>query len=741
MGSSIVLKAQSTFTTNGTETDTVVTKVLSEITIVGRGSKSDIHQLPQIVGTNIYATKKSALIMMDNVRGNVVSNTMRQVMAKVPGIFVWESEGSGIQIGIAARGLSPNRSWEFNVRQNGYDIAADPYGYPEAYYNPQLQSVQRIEIVRGHGALQYGPQIGGMVNYILKNGSEFSKPFQFEIFQTGGSNGLFNSYNAVGGKTKNMNYYAFFDHRSGDGWRDNNSFRSNSASATLTYKISDRLVLTTEVTRWETVSQQPGGLTDVQFEQDARQSFRSRNWFNLTWLTSAMTAAYTISDQQRLNVKVFGIRADRNSVGFNPAGGILVLDNVNAAGEYNFRTVDVDQYRNYGMEARYLLSYPLGNQRSNLSAGVRLYRGNTDRFRGGVGSRDTEYSIVREAGTTWTGDIDYKSGNAAVFAENLFQVTDKLMIVPGVRYEYLTAEAGGYSSIVNGNPVYLQNQSRSRSFMIGGLGLEYALTSSTSLYANATQSYRPVQFADLTTPPTTDVIDPNLTDAKGVNVDVGYRGSVKDFLKFDVSGFLLDYSSRVGTIRQQRQDGSFYNLRTNVGSSRSQGVELFIEYNLSKSILMDKRFGELELFTSYAYNDARYNNLKVVTVVNNALQETNYKDKKVEYAPENIFRAGVTYSLKNFSATLQQSYTDEVYADANNTTSATVNGQNGLIPSYKIYDFTLGYKTKKGFSLKAGINNLSDEKYFTRRAGGYPGPGILPGDGRTLFLTVGYILP
>src|SRR5512133_446917 len=87
-------------------------KYLPEITVVGLGSKSDIQQLPEIVGTSIYAGKKNALIVMDNVKGNVVTNTMRQVMAKVPGIHVWESDGSGIQIGISARGLSPNRSWE-----------------------------------------------------------------------------------------------------------------------------------------------------------------------------------------------------------------------------------------------------------------------------------------------------------------------------------------------------------------------------------------------------------------------------------------------------------------------------------------------------------------------------------------------------------------------------------------------------------------------------------------------------
>ena len=140
--------------------------------------------MPKIVGTSIYAGKKSSLIVMDNVMGNLVNNTMRQVVAKVPGIQIWENDGSGIQVGISARGLSPNRSWEFNVRQNGYDIAADPYGYPEAYYNPSMQAVQSLEIIRGHGALQYGPQFGGMVNYILKNGSEKSKKIEAESYQT-----------------------------------------------------------------------------------------------------------------------------------------------------------------------------------------------------------------------------------------------------------------------------------------------------------------------------------------------------------------------------------------------------------------------------------------------------------------------------------------------------------------------------------------------------------------------------
>ncbi|MER3463551.1 MAG: TonB-dependent receptor, partial [Chitinophagaceae bacterium] len=248
------------------------TKYLTEITVVGRGSKSDYQQMPEVVGTNIYAGKKNALIVLDNVQGNVVTNNMRQVLAKVPGIHIWESDPSGIQIGIAARGLSPNRSWEFNIRQNGYDIAADPYGYPEAYYNPQMQAVQRIEVIRGAGSLQYGPQFGGMVNYILRNGSELLKPFQFETQQTFGSNNLFNSYIAIGGKTEKVHYYSFFDHRNGDGWRQNSRYNTNVGFGTVTYYFTQKFSLSAEVMRSHYRSQQAGGLTEEQFAQNAQQS-------------------------------------------------------------------------------------------------------------------------------------------------------------------------------------------------------------------------------------------------------------------------------------------------------------------------------------------------------------------------------------------------------------------------------------------------------------------------------------
>lgn len=716
-----------------TDTSFFEPKFLPEITLVGRNTKADIHFLPEIVGTNINAGKKNSLIMMDNVQGNVVNNTMRQVMAKVPGIQIWESDASGIQIGIAARGLSPNRSWEFNIRQNGFDVSSDPFGYPEAYYTPQLNSVQRIQVVRGAGSLQYGPQFGGLVNFIMKDGSEINKQFQFESQQTAGSFGLFNSYNAIGGENEKTHYYAFWDHRSGNGSLENSGFKVNTVFGNYSWKINKKLKIGLEITHFSYLSKQPGGLTDAQFEQNGYQSLRQRNWFEVKWNMAALNVDYTINDKSRLNIKTFAMYGDRNSIGFMQAPNIL--DTINTATfSYNNRRVDIDQYRNWGLEARFITDYQFGNNRNSLSAGIRYFRGKTNRFQNGKGNTDFGYNLnILDPFPT---DLNFNTTNVALFVENIFRISEKFIIIPGFRIENISNKAEGRVNIIGNSELKITNQNRTRQFLLPGIGAEYHI-GQTEIYANYSQAYRPMLFSNLSGNPTTDVIDQDLKDAKGYNIDLGYRGRVKDYLFFDVSGYILQYNNRIGLIAQQRMDGSFYNLRTNVGNSHSHGIEALIEFSPTKAWGAKPKLGNIAIFTSLAYINAKYENLLAITKQGNNLVETNLKDKRVEDAPENIFRTGVTYTRKQLTATLQYSYVSATFSDANNTVMPTANGVNGLIPAYSILDISGTYKFNESFFIKGGINNLLKEKYFTRRAGGYPGPGLITAEPTNFFITIG----
>ncbi|MEO0405566.1 MAG: carboxypeptidase-like regulatory domain-containing protein, partial [Bacteroidota bacterium] len=103
---------------------TLFPKLLDQA-VVAAQQKSVIDRLNAIEDFTIYEAKKAELIIPDSRPVNVASNSARQVFAEVPGLNIWESDGAGLQIGIGGRGLDPNRTSNFNTRQNGYDISAD----------------------------------------------------------------------------------------------------------------------------------------------------------------------------------------------------------------------------------------------------------------------------------------------------------------------------------------------------------------------------------------------------------------------------------------------------------------------------------------------------------------------------------------------------------------------------------------------------------------------------------------
>jgi len=702
---------------------------LSEIQIIEDQSKNEMGRLPEIQGMTIYSGKKNEVIKVNTLDADLSTNNPRQVFGKVPGVTIWENDGSGIQTGISTRGLSPNRSWEFNVRQNGYDISSEVFGYPEAYFSPPTEALSTIEVVRGAASLQYGPQFGGLLNYVVKKGDPYA-PIVFETQQTTGAYGLFNSYNAIGGTYKKISYYGYFHHRNADGWRDNSKYDINTGYASIQYAISNKLNIGLQYTRMNYQSQQPGGLSDSLMNENAQQSFRSRNWFSTPWNVASLSLDYIINNNTKLNVKIFSTIAERNSVGFTKT--INIADTINTTlNSYNPRQVDRDNYTNFGSEIRLLRTYNFLKQKSVLATGIRVYRGETKRRQGGIGTTGSDLDLTIAStsnGKDWSKDLKFGTDNIAFFAENIFHIGKRWSITPGLRYEIIKSSAEGY--INTSSTGTIQNDVRERRILIAGIGTELLTSNTTNIYANFSQSYRPVTFSELTPSATTDVIDPNLKDANGYNMDFGYRGKIKTFLKFDIGGFYLSYHDRIGTITQNNAP-----YKTNIGSSVSQGIESFVEIDPIKIFYPNSRIGNISLFVSYAYVDAKYTEWNNPSIANDP--GTSIKDKRVENAPKSIGRYGATYSIKKFSSTFQLNQVSDVFTDAVNTEKANATSTVGKISGYTVMDISMTYLFAQKYNVKAGINNLADETYATRRSGGYPGPGLLPANGRTWFISFG----
>ncbi|MBO0934721.1 TonB-dependent receptor [Fibrella aquatilis] len=708
---------------------------LATVNIVAAKGLHDRETLPDVGQSAIYAGKKTEVINLDALDANLVTNNSRQVFSKTPGVMVWENDGSGMQVGVSVRGLSPNRSWEFNVRQNGVDVSSDPFGYPEAYYNPPMEAVERIELVRGGASLQYGPQFGGLLNYVLKPAA--SKPFSLETQQTGGSYGLFSTYNRVSGTVGRLQYNGYIHYRRADGWRDNSRYGIFNGYAALSYAVTNKLKLGLEVSRLYNESQQPGGLTDAQFAQNARQSSRARNWFSTPWTVPTLTAEYAFTDKTRLTATLHGLVGERNSIGFTQA--ITTPDALTATGQP--RQIDRDTYQNWGSELRLLTRYQLLGQEHTLATGLKYFNGHTQRQQQGRGDTGTDFNLNLQT-DRFPRDLSLGVVNVAAFAENLFRLSPRWTVTPGLRLESLSNNISGRLSLnANGSENGVSQQS-TRRFLLAGIGTEFKFNQTIAVYGNASQAYRPVLFSDLTPAAVTDfVVDPNLRDARGYTLDAGIRGRVQNYLNFDVSYFFVNYNDRIGTLTLLNEAGRPYQFRTNIGQSVSQGVEAYVELDpvaaLAGGVRGRAAYGHVSLFGSVGYTDARYRSLRVATATNGQAVETNLRDRFVENAPNFIGRFGLNYSLKSFTLTALMNCVGRAYSDANNTETPTANAQTGVIPAYRVFDLSASLTVAKRYTLRTGINNLTDERYFTRRAGGYPGPGILPADGRTGYVSVG----
>ena len=699
---------------------------LREAVVAERASTvSGTGRLRNVQGTAIYAGRKSELILPELVQGNLATNSPRELYKSVAGLSIWESDPAGLQLSIGARGLNPNRSANFNTRQNGFDISADALGYPESYYTPPAQALARIELVRGAASLQYGTQFGGLLNFKLKEG-ESDRRLAVSSEQTLGSYGLFNSFTSLSGTSGKMSYYGFGQYKRGRGWRNNSQFQQGTGYLDVHVQLNQKLRVGLELTRMGYEAQQPGGLLDFEFASTPRLSKRARNWFEVDWSLAALHVDYEWTDRTKLNVRSFVLDAQRNAVG--------ELGPINRPDPMRERDLVKGSYRNFGQEVRLLHRYELANRPATLLLGSRLYSGRTSN-RQGLADAGTEasYQFIT-SDSLLDADFVFPSRNAALFAEQVTYLTSRLSVTPGLRYEYIhTASEGSYRRTVRaGNEVLLDQRQATearngRQFVLLGLGTSYRFDKhAAELYANASQNYRSVNFTDLVTLSPNLLIDSTLSDERGYSLEVGFRAEHPSLRwRFDVSLFRLSYANRIGVVGAQieQEVGGVrdVNLRTNVGAAVTQGVEAYGEFEL----LAEDYQGPWSLrpFVNLSLTHGRYTSGKSDVVGNS-----------IEYVAPLTLKGGVSARRDRWRGQVLVSHVARQYSDATNAVQVA-DATRGIVPSYTIVDLSVGYGWNK-FTLSAGCNNATDARYFTRRASGYPGPGLLPAEARSVYASL-----
>ena len=339
---------------------------LSEVVLLEqREQRFALERLRKVEGTALFAGKKTEVVLLDNLTGNLAANNPRQIYNQVVGLNIFDYGDGGLQLNIGGRGLDPNRTANFNVRQNGYDISADALGYPESYYTPPAEALQRIQVVRGAASLQYGPQFGGLVDFSFRK-PDPEKKVALVSRQTLGSFDFFSSFNSLSGTLGKWSYYTYFNYKQGSGFRPNSDFSSRNFFGQFNYQLSEKTRLTFEGTFLNYLAQQPGGLTDAQFYEDPTFSNRARNWFEVDWKLFTVRLEHRFSDKTDFSLYVSTLNAERNALGFR-TNRVSQPDDPQAP-----RELLVDEFNNIAAEARVLTRYDLGETDAVLLLGMKF---------------------------------------------------------------------------------------------------------------------------------------------------------------------------------------------------------------------------------------------------------------------------------------------------------------------------------------------------------------------------------
>jgi Fe(3+) dicitrate transport protein len=648
-------------------------KVLETMVVSAETEFAEAQQpgwLSDVVGAAIFAGKKTAVIDL-KARAWNVGNNYRQALSQTSSLLL--SEESSPLVSIGYRGLNPHRAQFTQMLRDGIPIHADQFGYPEAYYTPPLDIVDRIEFLHGGAALQHGPQPGGALNYITRR-PRTDKPFSLRTQHVGGSDGLYSNFSSAEGSVNRLGYHLYFNRRESGGFRSANSdYDLNDGAIKLLYSLDDGGKIIFNIDSYQESHGEPGGLSVADFKSSSLKATRLQDRFSLDRNSVSLTHETEPSADRFFTTSAWWVDYTRSS--YRQDGGGF---GVSPAAGKPFKT-ERQSFDTLGIDSRYRMNWSLDAQHT-LTTGMQVYQ---------VASPRTDTISNSTTVKRSEREVSY----LPVFAENKFSF-GKCSITPGLRLEnvWQTIERPGTGAMDDDE----------RHILLGGLGVEYATAPQSAIYGNLSQSYRPKTYSEAVPSEALGDVPDDLEEGKALEFEIGYRTHPGDWLTLDASAFRLSFKDQIGKVGT---------TTANVGDSIHKGIDFSARIDLLESVAWTKPNSTLDWSVNATLLDAEFTRGPA-------------DGNTPQYAPDYIFRTGFTYNHEGkIKVTLGGTFLGDHFANDSNVAPYTV-------PAYRVWDLTAEYNIHENLRLILGINNLFDATYYAR----VRSDGIDPANGRNCYV-------
>ncbi|MBX3249008.1 MAG: TonB-dependent receptor [Myxococcales bacterium] len=687
---------------------------LDDVTVIGE-REEDLSSLPG-AGT---------VISREELRATGAVNA-NEVLRRVPGVHVLEEDGLGLRPNIGFRGLSPDRSRNVLVLEDGVPVALAPYGEPELYYAPRIERMRRLEVVRGSGSVLYGPQtVGGVVNYVTLDPPEESTVTADARY---GSFGYFLAEASAGGTHGNVGYLLYAMHHRNQGHRGFD-LRLTDIMGKLRIDLTERSTVRVKLGLYDESSRTTYlGLTTPQFEADPSFNFATNDLLPVRRYSASVQHTYAFTPRVQLHTTLYGNQTSRDwrRQDFDRApvdgrtyeriidgGGrevSLAEGPTDRSGIY-FREGNGNRNRSFtigGLESRVRARYSLGAVESLLTGGVRLHY-----------EQATEQRIDGSVPAVSTGRLrsdETRTGYAlAAYVSNRFTLADRVRITPGVRLESLWHQREQRRD-ANEDLSPVARASQHTLALIPGLGISGDLLRAEggpqlTAFGGVHRGFAPPRTKDAITP-TGAPLD---LDAEHSWVyELGARLSAAEWLHGELTGFLLDYRNQIiaPTEAGGAASGSEDQL-VNSGRTRHVGLESALQLDPARAA--GARSFRVPLALSYTYVRSRFGGGWRDDLRGNALP----------YAPEHLFNAIARFEHDaGVSVQVSGNYVAAQFTDRENTEAPSVDGLVGRIPARFLLDARVAYTVAPiGLTFYVLAKNLADTRFIANRAP----QGIQPG--------------
>ncbi|MFC1394046.1 TonB-dependent receptor [Acinetobacter junii] len=641
----------------------------------------------QVIGSQEDSISKipgAAVIVSQEQIQQFTPNSTEEILKRVSGVYVKPEEESAIVGNIGMRGIS-SADYKTLILEDGVPVAPGLFVGNGRYYNPRIQRMDSIEVLKGSSALRYGPMnIGGVVNYRTKQPKDGAL-----VDLSIGSWDTYKTTVELGGSspTKDSNVGAILSWAKSDGFMDK-SYEMKDAVIKAGTAIGDN--------QWV-------GVKFTHYENDANISYRGQflgeyyakkqnnpapdDWFLTERNSFDINHRWDINPDTELQTLLYWSEMNRDywRYGVNPtdsqaAGRWIYTDNVNGFNR---------AFERIGAETRLIAKNTIFNLPGEAEIGLRLMNEKMD-----------DVTINAKRATPRSGTIakDTKDSakSVALYAQNRFDISDQLSVTPGVRVERYEQQRDDKQKN--------ETVKTSNTEVMPGLGVTYQFIPAVQLYASVYKAFSPALNGDSLS----GMKDQKLDAETAVSWELGLRGQ-QDAVRYELTAFRMDFDNQ---IIPANSNSDFQT--TNGGKTYNQGLEGAVSLEFENGFDV---FANLTWIANAEFKGDRYNK-------NGSLKS---KDgDRVPYTPEWVANLGVGYTYAGLRSQLSANYTGSQFTDELNTKPIVENTSGfftGKIDAYTTVDLTTRYTLNDQVEFYGAVKNLEDKRYIASlRQGIYVGP-------------------